>query len=126
MISAEATFPVCHLSRKSVLAKGGNTTNLLSHLREHHPGLYSEPYPKNAKKGTADSTAAAAVTQPTLQHSIEQSAKYAAHLSIAQGLNNGSNILSAFRQLYMWCFGGKQHAETPMDLARRPCMEKAS
>ena len=50
MISAEATFPVCHSSGKSVLAKGGNTTNLLSHLREHHPGLYSEPYPKNARK----------------------------------------------------------------------------
>ena len=50
VISAEATFPVCHSSGKSVLAKGGNTTNLLSHLREHHPGLYSELYPKNARK----------------------------------------------------------------------------
>ena len=66
------------------------------------------------------------MTQPTLQQSIEQSAKYTTHLSIAQGLNNDSNIVSAFRQLDMWCFGGKQHAETPMDLARRPCMEKAS
>ena len=87
MISEEATFPVCRSYGKSVSAKGGNTTNVLSHLREHHPNLYSEAYPKIARKGTAGSTAAAVVAQPTLQQSIEQSAKYATHSSIAQDLN---------------------------------------
>ena len=32
--------PVCRACKKSVLAKGGITSNLLTHLRDHHPDLY--------------------------------------------------------------------------------------
>ena len=34
--------PVCKVCHKPVPAKGGNTTNLLVHLRDHHPQIYSE------------------------------------------------------------------------------------
>ena len=32
---------VCRLCRKSVLARGGNTSNLVSHLKNHHPNEHS-------------------------------------------------------------------------------------
>jgi len=38
----EDSYPVCRTCRKKVAAKGSNTTNLLAHLRDHHPQLYSQ------------------------------------------------------------------------------------
>lgn len=38
----EDTFPVCRTCKKKVSAKGSNTTNMLTHLRDHHPHLYSQ------------------------------------------------------------------------------------
>ena len=38
----EEQKPVCRFCGKAVLAKGGNTTNLLTHLRDHHPQLHVE------------------------------------------------------------------------------------
>ena len=32
--------PVCRACKNSVLAKGGITSNLLTHLRDHYPDLY--------------------------------------------------------------------------------------
>ena len=32
--------PVCHTCKRSVPAKGGNTSNLMSHHKEHHAELY--------------------------------------------------------------------------------------
>ena len=32
---------ICRLCRKSVLARGGNTSNLVSHLKKHHPKEHS-------------------------------------------------------------------------------------
>ena len=32
---------ICRLCRKSVLARGGNTSNLVSHLKNHHPKEHS-------------------------------------------------------------------------------------
>ena len=34
--------PICRSCKRKVVAKGGNTSNLLSHLRDHHPELLSE------------------------------------------------------------------------------------
>ena len=34
---------VCRNCKKPVLAKGGNTSNLLSHLKLHHPLLQQYP-----------------------------------------------------------------------------------
>ena len=34
--------PTCRLCMKRVLAKGGNTSNLLLHLRVHHPSKFDK------------------------------------------------------------------------------------
>ena len=34
--------PVCRSCKKSIPAKGGNTSNLMAHLKEHHAELYVE------------------------------------------------------------------------------------
>ena len=49
--------PVCRECGKSVLAKGGNTSNLFWHLKEHHPTLYLEVSPKSRKSSTHASDA---------------------------------------------------------------------
>ena len=41
-VPGEEQKPVCRSCGKVVLAKGGNTTNLLTHLRDHHPQLHVE------------------------------------------------------------------------------------
>ena len=41
-VPGEEQKPVCRSCGKAVLAKGGNTTNLLTHLRDHHPQLHVE------------------------------------------------------------------------------------
>jgi len=38
----EDGYPVCSTCRKKIAVKGGNMSNLLSHLRDHHSQLYSE------------------------------------------------------------------------------------
>ena len=35
-------FPICRKCGKKVSAKGGNTSNLMAHLRDNHPLLYRE------------------------------------------------------------------------------------
>ena len=34
--------PICRSCEKKVVARGSNTSNLLTHLRDHHPQLFSE------------------------------------------------------------------------------------
>ena len=41
-VPGEEQKAVCRSCGKAVLAKGGNTTNLLTHLRDHHPQLHVE------------------------------------------------------------------------------------
>ena len=38
----EQQKPVCQTCHSSVPAKGGNTSNLMAYLKEHHPELYTE------------------------------------------------------------------------------------
>ncbi|KAM9444824.1 uncharacterized protein Hap1MRO34_023872 isoform 2-T2 [Clarias gariepinus] len=35
-------FPICKLCQKKVSAKGGNTTNMFTHLRDYHRTIYNE------------------------------------------------------------------------------------
>ena len=47
--SDEEHQPVCHKCKKSVPVKGGNTSNLMSHLKEHHSDLYVEALTEQKK-----------------------------------------------------------------------------
>ena len=69
--------PICKTCKKAVLAKGGNTSNLLTHLRDHHPDLYSEVTSSNSQ---------AAKRQPTLQEVVDKSKGYNPKSSRAQEL----------------------------------------
>ena len=42
VIEEEAEVAVCRKCHNHVLARGGNTSNLISHLRVHHPMLHSQ------------------------------------------------------------------------------------
>lgn len=35
-------FPICKLCYLNVAAKGGNTTNMFKHLKDHHKSIYDE------------------------------------------------------------------------------------
>ena len=88
LVASETHLPVCRLCGKSVPAKGGNTTNLLTHLRDRHPDVYADAQPKVAKKGAASTVPTIASKQPTLQQSVERTSKYPAQSAIAQELNH--------------------------------------
>lgn len=74
----EEEKPVCRTCKKGVPAKGGNTSNLLTHLRDHHPDLHAEAVPH---------TSHSARCQPTLQEVVDKSKKYDPKSSRAQELN---------------------------------------
>ena len=69
---------ICRTCRRRVVAKHGNTSNLLSHLRSNHSRLYSQA--KDAMKApreTASSCSSATpVGQPLLTECIEKGQKY--------------------------------------------------
>ena len=65
-------------------AKGGNTSNLLTHLRDHHPDLYAEAIPH------CSHTTKATKHQPTLHEVIDKTKKYDPKSSRAQLLNKAA------------------------------------
>ena len=76
----EEEGPICRTCKKAVSAKGGNTSNLLTHLRDHHPDLYAEAIPHCSQtKATKH--------QPTLHEVIDKIKKYDPKSSRAQLLN---------------------------------------
>ena len=77
----EEERPICRTCKKAVPAKGGNTSNLLTHLRDHHPDLYAEAIPH------CSHTTKATKHQPTLHEVIDKTKKYAPKSSRAQLLN---------------------------------------
>ena len=89
LVLSETHSPVCRLCGRSIPAKGGNTTNLLTHLRECHPDVYADVQPKVAKRGAASTSTVPTVAskQPTLQQSVERTSKYPAQSAVAQELN---------------------------------------
>ena len=81
-IEAEQERPLCRPCGRAVLAKGGNTTNLFQHLREHHPDLYAEASPKITRKSESSSS-----TQLSLTESIAKTTKYSRSSPQAYELN---------------------------------------
>ena len=55
---------------KVVLAKGENTSNLFSHLRERHPTLFAALTPTTLKKRESS------VTQQTIESSVARGTKF--------------------------------------------------
>ena len=58
--------PVCQTGKKTVLAKGGNTLNMLTHLPDHHPELYAEAQPMCSQSG---------YQQPTITEAFDRGKK---------------------------------------------------
>ena len=48
-IPGEESRPICRTCHKTVVSKGGNTTNVFVHLRDGHPTLYKEATKTQAK-----------------------------------------------------------------------------
>ena len=69
--------PVCLMFKKTVLAKGGNTSNMLTHLQDHHAELYAEAQPTSSQSHR----------HPTITETFDRSKKYDAKLPRALQLN---------------------------------------
>ena len=77
----EEERPICRTCKKAVPAKGGNTSNLLTYLRDHHPDLHAEAIPH------CSHTTKATRHQPTLHDVVDKTRKYDPKSSRAQVLN---------------------------------------
>ena len=71
---------MCKVCGKVIPAKGGNTSNVLTHLRNHHPDKYTEAWPNVAKKACLTKGKG---FQPTLCELQEHSVKYPSQSNIA-------------------------------------------
>lgn len=75
-------------------AKGGNTSNLMAHLKEHHPELYSEALTsqKQSKEGSSNTKKSSkppetGMKQPTIMDLVEMSKKFPSNSPQAMELN---------------------------------------
>ena len=73
-VRGEEQKPVCRSCGKVVLAKGGNTTNLFTHLRDHHPQLHVEATRVLSSKATA--VQSCKMRQASLTEVVESSRRY--------------------------------------------------
>ena len=89
VIAEEDQKPVCQMCNKSVPAKGNNTSNLMAHLKEHHPTLYAEAFsaqPASSKgKGTK---AKEQDSQSTIETVIKSVSKYSPNSPQVRELNH--------------------------------------
>ena len=71
---------VCRMCKISVSAKGGNTSNLLLHLKVHHPQWHLEVKKANSKPSGKDKdhtkTGKASSRQPSLSNTLPSGHKY--------------------------------------------------
>ena len=71
---------ICRSYRKRVLAKHGNTSNLLAHLRTNHPALHTQVKAamdgKSKQPSRTATPAPAASSQPTLQETLTTAQAY--------------------------------------------------
>ena len=74
--------PVCRKCNKQIRAKHGNTSNLLAHLRDHHPEEYAE-----ASKFVHKGEPSTASRQPTLLESVQRGSMYDPKSAQARDLN---------------------------------------
>ena len=92
VIVSEEQRPVCRTCYKSISAKGGNTTNLMAHLKEHHPELYVEALKSQiSKEGSSTKKitkpAKIGTKQPTIVDLVEASKKFSSSSPQALELN---------------------------------------
>ena len=68
---------VCRQCNNNVRASGGNTSNLLSHLRTHHPSKYTLVLQAQKEKAKESSTASSSsASQATLPDLFTKTQKY--------------------------------------------------
>ena len=71
---------ICQLCSKEVIAKGSNTSNLISHLRVHHPSQYIDHQKMQKEKGEKVSKTGASkgndMSQTTVISTMEKLKKY--------------------------------------------------
>ncbi|XP_068122242.1 E3 SUMO-protein ligase ZBED1-like [Hyperolius riggenbachi] len=80
----EDGFPVCRNCGRKVAAKGGNTSNMFAHLREHHPSVsHSLQHSKDEAKKTEYSS----TVQPTVMQSFIKGTKLDPKSKQAKDLN---------------------------------------
>ena len=83
------SIPSCRTCGKKISAKGGNTTNLLAHLRDNHPTLYVQADMKVARRSsTQDNTTEVPQLQLTLPQAIERSKAFSPDSSAAREINH--------------------------------------
>ena len=93
IIVSEEQRPVCRTCYKSISVKGGNTTNLMAHLKEHHPELYVEALEsQKSKEGSSakkiTKPAETGTKQPTIVDLVEASKKFSSGSPQALELNH--------------------------------------
>ena len=85
--------PVCRTCKRSVSAKNGNTSNLFTHLRDHHGRLYAEAtvlLAQERQESLSQSSSAAQGKEPvqlTLAESIDRAKQFPPNSPQAQELN---------------------------------------
>ena len=85
----EKDTAICRLCFKSILARGGNTSNLTSHLRNHHPKEYAAvTKAKESKKKKQTPEHSHKTKQVTLPAAIEQTRPYPSGSKRAQEITN--------------------------------------
>ena len=67
-------YVVCWLCSKEVVAKGSNTSNLIAHLRVHHPLQYTDH--QRLQKERTDKVSKNDEKQTTIINNIEKLKKY--------------------------------------------------
>ena len=85
-----ASFPLCRTCGKKISAKGGNTTNLLAHLRDNHPTLYVQAERKVARKKPIHDSSEdeQQQVQLTLAETLERSKMFSPDSSAAREINH--------------------------------------
>ena len=72
--------PVCQSCKKGIPAKGGNTSNLMAHLKEHHAELYIEALSaqKSRDRATTGKNAvdSSGASTSTSKHSVPSTREY--------------------------------------------------
>ena len=84
-IPGEESRPICRTCHKTVLSKGGNTSNLFVHLRDGHPALYKEATKTQAKPSKGKEKEG---RQPTLEATMERGSYYDPRSKQAQELDH--------------------------------------
>ena len=84
----EKDTAICRLCHKSILARGGNTSNLFSHLQNHHPKEYAAVTEAKESKKKQAAERSEKTKQVTLPAAIERTQPYPSGSKRAQEITN--------------------------------------